>query len=122
MSTFAFAGAGRIVCTCTKVGLGHLATLDFASGTLQTIQTGFTEFGSVRASGDRVVFRGGASERPTSIIVLDLTSDQCRVLKQATDVLNRTDLPIVDYLSKAERLQGDLTTASLRLRRDPVDQ
>jgi Tol biopolymer transport system component len=102
MATFAFAGAGRIVCTYTKAGLGHLATLDLAGGTLQTIETGFTEFGSVRASDSRVVFRGGASDRPTSIVTLDLPSGQSRVLKQATDLLDRPGLGVASYLTKVE--------------------
>src|ERR1700704_6426040 len=54
MSTFAFAGARRIICAYVKGGLGHLATLDLASGSLLPIETDFTEFGSIRASGDRV--------------------------------------------------------------------
>jgi hypothetical protein len=47
-----------------KAGLGHLALLDLASGSLQPIQTEFTEVGSLRANGNRVVFRGGASSSP----------------------------------------------------------
>jgi dienelactone hydrolase len=97
MSTYAFAG-GRIVCAYMKAGLGQLATLDLASGSLQAIETGLTEFGSVRADGDRVVFRGGASDRPTSIVTLDLRSGQHRILKQATDLLDRTELRIADYI------------------------
>jgi hypothetical protein len=92
-----------------KAGLGHLALLDLASGSLQPIQTEFTEFGSVRASGNRVVFRGGASVRPTSIVALDLPSGQCRVLKQATDLLNRTELGIADYLTKVESAEFPTT-------------
>ena len=45
MSTYAFAGARRIVCAYTKAGLGQLATLDLASGSLEAIETGSTEFG-----------------------------------------------------------------------------
>jgi dienelactone hydrolase len=105
MSTFAFVGARRVVCTYSKAGFGHLATLDLASGALGAIETEFTEFGSVRAGGDRVVFRGGASDRPTSIITLDLASRQSRVLKQATDLLDRTDLRIADHLTKAESVE-----------------
>jgi dipeptidyl aminopeptidase/acylaminoacyl peptidase len=102
MSTFAFAGRGRIICAYVKGGLGHLATLDLASGSLLPIETDFTEFGSIRASGDRVVFRGGAPDRPTSIVILDLASRQHRALKQATDLLDRPDLRIADYLTKVE--------------------
>ena len=109
MSTYAFAGARRIVCVYTKAGLGHLATLDLASGSLQAIETGFTEFGSVRADGDRVVFRGGASDRPTSIVTLDLLSRQYRILKQATDLLDRTELRIANYITKVEPVEFPTT-------------
>ena len=109
MSTYAFAGARRILCVHTKAGLGHLATLDLASGSLQGLETGFTEFGSVRADGDRVVFRGGASDRPTSIVTLDLLSRQCRILKQATDLLDRTELRIANYITKVEPVEFPTT-------------
>jgi dipeptidyl aminopeptidase/acylaminoacyl peptidase len=110
MSTFAFAGAGRIICAYVKGGLGHLATLDIASGSLRPIETGFTEFGSIRASGDRVAFRGGAPDRPTSIVILDLVSGQYRILKQATDLLDRPDLSIADYLTKVEAVEFPTTS------------
>jgi dienelactone hydrolase len=109
MSTYAFAGARRIACVYTKAGLGHLATLDLASGSLQATETGFTEFGSVRADGDRVVFRGGASDRPTSIVTLDLLSRQYRILKQATDLLDRTELRIANYITKVEPVEFPTT-------------
>src|SRR5271170_5910304 len=109
MSTYAFAGARRLACVYTKAGLGHLATLDLASGSLQAIETGFTEFGSVRADGDRVVFRGGASDRPTSIVTLDLVSRQHRVLKQATNLLDRTELRIANYITKVEPVEFSTT-------------
>jgi dienelactone hydrolase len=109
MSTYAFAGARRIACVYTKAGLGHLATLDLASGSLQTIETGFTEFGSVRADGDRVVFRGGVSDRPTSIVAFDLLSRQYRILKQATDLLDRLEQRITNYITKVEPVEFPTT-------------
>jgi len=105
MSTYAFAGAGRIVCAYTTASLGRLATLDVTTGALEAIDTGCTEFGSVRAAGDRVVFRGGAPDRPTSIITFDLKSRQYRVLKQATDLLSRTELRITGYLTKVQPVE-----------------
>jgi len=109
MSTYAFAGARRIACVYAKAGLGHLATLDLASGSLQTIETGFTEFGSVRADGDRVVFRGGVSDRPTSIVAFDLLSRQYRILKQATDLLDRLEQRITNYITKVEPVEFPTT-------------
>ena len=105
MSTYAFADARRIVCAYATAGLGQLATLDLTTGTLQAIETGFTEFGSVRADGNRVVFRAGAPDRPTSIVTLDLQSRQYRILKQATDLLDRAELHIARYLTKVEPVE-----------------
>lgn len=109
MSTYAFAGAQRIVCAYTKAGLGQLASLDLADVSLQAIETGFTTFGSVRADGDRVVFCGGAPDRPTSIVALDVQSGQHRVLKQATDLLDDTEQRITSYLTKVEPVEFPTT-------------
>jgi dipeptidyl aminopeptidase/acylaminoacyl peptidase len=109
MSTYAFAGARRIACVYTKAGLGHLATLDLASGSLQAIETGFTAFGSLCADGDSVVFRGGASDRPTSIAALDLRSGQYRILKQAADLLDHAELRIANYIAKVEPVEFPTT-------------
>ncbi len=105
MSTYAFCDRRRIVCAYTTTGLGQLATLDLATGTLQAIETGFTEFGSVRADGSRVGFRAGAPDRPTSIVTLDLQSGQYRILKQATDLLDRPELHIARFLAKVEPVE-----------------
>jgi dipeptidyl aminopeptidase/acylaminoacyl peptidase len=64
---------------------------------------------SRRVSGDHVVFRGGASDRPTSIVSLDLASGRSRVFKQATDLLERTDLRTADYLTRAEAVEFPTT-------------
>ena len=110
VSTYAFADARRIVCTYTSAGLGQLATLDLITGTVQPIATGFTEFGSIRAERDRVVFRGGAPDRPTSVVTLDLRSGQFQILKQATDLLDRADLRIADYLARVEPVEFPTTS------------
>jgi dipeptidyl aminopeptidase/acylaminoacyl peptidase len=87
MSTYAFAGRNRIVAAYVEKGIGNLALIDLASGKLTRLDLPFTDFGSVRADGgDRVVFRGGASDRPASIVRLDLASNKHQVLRRATDV------------------------------------
>src|SRR5262249_54955673 len=73
-STYAFAGADRVVCAYYEGGLGRLAVLDFARETLTALAVPFTEFGSLRATGDRVVFRAGAPDHPGAIVTLDLAS------------------------------------------------
>jgi dipeptidyl aminopeptidase/acylaminoacyl peptidase len=105
MSTYAFAGPGRIVCTYSLAGLGRLATLDLAAGTLAPIETPFTDFGSVRADGDRVLFRAGAPNHPASIVVLDLASGRHSVRKRSTDILDRAQPRIADYLTRVDGIE-----------------
>ena len=109
MATYAFAAPDRIVCTYTQAGLGRLAVLDLPRGALRALDTPFTEFGSVRADGDRVVFRAGAPGHPASIVMLDLGSGRHTVLKQGTDILDRADLHLADYLTKAESVEFPTT-------------
>ena len=104
-STYAFAGPDRIVCARSEAGLGRLAVLDLGNGALLPLDTPFTEFGSVRAAGDRVVFRAGASDHPASVVALDLASGRYSVLKKATDVLDRAEARIADYLAPVESVQ-----------------
>jgi dipeptidyl aminopeptidase/acylaminoacyl peptidase len=109
MSTYAFAGPERLVCSYSQGGLGHLAMLDLANGALTPIETPFTEFGSLRAGNDRAVFRAGAPDRPAGIVALDLTSGRHAVLKRATDILDRSDLHLADYLTRVESVEFPTT-------------
>ena len=119
MSTYAFVGPGRIVCACYERGLGTLAVLDIAARTLQPLELPFTEYGSVRADGEQVVFRAGAPTRPTSIVTLDLRSGepqsgqpgggQYRVVKQTTNLLDDPELHIADHLTRVEAIEFPTT-------------
>jgi len=108
-STYAFAGSGRVVCAYSGGGLGKLAVLDLARETLDPLDLPFTDFSSVKAAGDRVVFRAGASNHPSSIVMLDLGSGRHTVLKKGTDLVDRTDPRIADYLSKVESVEFPTT-------------
>ncbi len=63
----------------------------------------------MRAAGDRVVFRAGAPNQPSSIVVLDLGSGRHTVLKKSTELLDRTDLRIADYLTRVESIEFPTT-------------
>src|SRR5262249_57527022 len=85
--TYDLAGRNRIVAAYVENGLGSLALIDLASGKLTRLDLPFTDFSSVRADGgDRVVFRGGAFDRPPSIVRLDLASNKHQVLRRSTEV------------------------------------
>ncbi len=84
MSTYAFAGAGRLVCSYASHGLERLASIDLESGQLTPIDLPYTDFSSVRADGDRVVFRAGSATSPASFVQLDLRTGEREVLKRST--------------------------------------
>jgi dipeptidyl aminopeptidase/acylaminoacyl peptidase len=97
------------VCSYAAGGLGRLAVLDLKSKALQPLDLPFTEYGSLRADGDRVVFRAGASNHPSCIVVLDLVSGQHRILKKATDLLDRPELRIGDCLTTVKPVEFPTT-------------
>jgi dipeptidyl aminopeptidase/acylaminoacyl peptidase len=99
MSTYACVGNDQIVCTYSAAGLGRLAMLDLKSKTLRLIETIFTEFGSVRADRDRVAFRAAAPDHPLSIVVLDLASEQRRIIRMSTDILEASEPRVTDWLT-----------------------
>src|SRR5262249_15311949 len=105
MSTYAFADADRIVCAYSKGGLGQLALIDLRTETLVPLATPFTEFGSVRAARDPAAFRAGAPDRPASIVTLDLASGRHTVLRQATDLLERTEARMGHYPGTVESVE-----------------
>jgi dipeptidyl aminopeptidase/acylaminoacyl peptidase len=109
MSTYAFAGRDRIVSTYCDAGLWRLAVIDLNSGTLRPIDIPFTEIGSVRADGDRVVFRAGAPTLPNSVVSLDLRSGEYRIVKKSTELLERTDLRIAEYLTTVQAIEFPTT-------------
>jgi dipeptidyl aminopeptidase/acylaminoacyl peptidase len=108
-STYAFSGAKRIVCAYTKGGRGYLATLDIKTKRLGPLELPFTEFGSVRAAGNRVVFRAAAPNLPSSIVALDLRSGAHRVLKKSTDILDQSDLGISGYITTVKPVEFPTT-------------
>jgi dipeptidyl aminopeptidase/acylaminoacyl peptidase len=105
MSTYAVAGRDRLVCSYSEAGLGRLAVLDLKTSKLTPLDLPFTEFGSVRASGDRVILLAGAPDRPGCVVSLDLASGAHRVLKVSTDILERGEPRIADYLTRVEPIE-----------------
>jgi dipeptidyl aminopeptidase/acylaminoacyl peptidase len=105
MATYAFAGSDRIVCTYGESGLGHLAVIDLTTGSLRSIDTPFTQFASLRAHGDQAASIAGAPSHPASVVVFDLSSGRYRILKKATDILDRADLRIDECLTSVEPIE-----------------
>jgi dipeptidyl aminopeptidase/acylaminoacyl peptidase len=103
MSTYAFAGSGRVVCSWVSKGLKYLGIINLESGGLTTLDLPWTEFSSVQARNGRVVFRGGSATAPGSIVLMNLDSEKTEVLKQSTDVAD--DLEVAKYFTNAEAIE-----------------
>jgi dipeptidyl aminopeptidase/acylaminoacyl peptidase len=88
MATYAFASAGRLVCAYSERGLWRLAEIDTRTGAFREIETPYTDISHVRASAEtgRVVFRGGASTIPASIVSLDPATGEAEALRRSNDL------------------------------------
>jgi dipeptidyl aminopeptidase/acylaminoacyl peptidase len=103
MSTYAFAGSDRLVCSYVSKGLGYLGQIDLASGDFKTLDVPWTEFSSIRAGKDRVVFRAGSSSAPAGISLLHLDSGNTETLKKTTSIADDTEL--AKHFSTAEAVE-----------------
>jgi dipeptidyl aminopeptidase/acylaminoacyl peptidase len=92
MSTYAFAGPRRLVCAYTSRGIGRLGVIDLALGKLTPIDLPYSEFSSVRAEENRVVFRAGSAAIPASFVRLDLATSETEVLKKSTALADDPNL------------------------------
>ena len=88
MSTYAFTGDGKIVCSYSQHGKSHLAILDPANldAGLQQIDVPFTSISGLDCEGDRLVFLGGSATEPTAIILLDLITGTWQKIRAASDL------------------------------------
>jgi dipeptidyl aminopeptidase/acylaminoacyl peptidase len=86
MSSYAFAGPNRIVCSYWEDGIGRLALLDQASLHLTPIDLPYTDYGSVRARPGEAVFRAASPAEVASIIRLDLATGQTEVLRRSANL------------------------------------
>ncbi len=87
MSTYSFASAERIVCAYNEKGSWRLGSLDSRTKSLKQIETPYTEISYVKASGNRLVFRGGAPTKRLAIVELDLSTSEQHVLRHVSEVV-----------------------------------
>jgi dipeptidyl aminopeptidase/acylaminoacyl peptidase len=91
MSTYAFAGEDRLVCTYTRGGIWHLATLQPSTGAWREIATTSVAFSAVRAESGRAFVLAAGSTEPAALIEIDLESDARRVLRVTAPLPPATD-------------------------------
>src|SRR5205807_2154591 len=83
-STYALLSAEQLVCTYTEAGHNRLARLDIASGQLSPIDLPYSDFGSIRAAGGRVVCIAGSPTDPPAIVAIDPATGATEVLRRST--------------------------------------
>ncbi len=74
-----------ILCRFIENGRSQLALLDAETGALDPIDTPFTVIGYIHVQGSQAAFIGGAPDRPTAVVQLDLNSRQIHVLSKTED-------------------------------------
>ena len=86
VSTYAFESTNRIICTYTRQGEWHLASLDTENDELEMIETPYSDIKSIRAATGRVVFLGASPTEFTSVVQLDLAFQKVEVLRRASEI------------------------------------
>ncbi|MBP0004891.1 MAG: S9 family peptidase [Cyanobacteria bacterium SBC] len=108
MSTYAFLGSQRLICTYTQQGMWELAALNLKTKRFQNLETPYTQISGVRASGNRVAFLGGSGTEASRLVLMDVDRDDVQILRRSTDL----DID-PGYLSKPEPIEfpteGDRT-------------
>lgn len=112
MSSYGFASAEQIFCSCIEKGSATLATINTRTGGLTRVQSPYSDIQYLHAASDQVVFRGGSASEPASIVRLNLASMQFEVLRRSMSV-------VIDkgYISEPEAVEfptpGGLTAHGL---------
>ena len=95
-STYGFAGPDRIVCAYTQDGVWHLAAIDTRSLAFTPLESPYTTVGSLRVSGENVVFVGGSPTKEAEIVRLELTNGDFSTLRRSGK-----GAPDIRYISPA---------------------
>ncbi|MDC0835321.1 S9 family peptidase [Geitlerinema sp. CS-897] len=100
MSTYAFLGRDRLICTYTQQGMWQMATLNLGTKRLQNLETPYTQISSVRGRGDRVAFLGSSPTESSALVLMDVDRDDMKILRRSSDV--EVD---PSYISKPEAIE-----------------
>jgi dipeptidyl aminopeptidase/acylaminoacyl peptidase len=84
MSTYAFDGLRRLVCSCVEDGVHRLGVVDLASLAAEPVALPYQDISSVRAAAGRVYFRGGSPTTPPAIVAVDLGERRSTTLRLST--------------------------------------
>ena len=102
-SSYAFLSSSRMVCSYGDGGRTVLARLDLATGRLTPLALPFSEFGSIKVAGERIVCAAGSPTGPGAIVTIDPESGAVETLRQAS--ASAADPALQRYFSAAQHLE-----------------
>jgi dipeptidyl aminopeptidase/acylaminoacyl peptidase len=86
MTTYGFDSASRIVCVYCLAGVDHLALLDTASGTFETIETPYTMFVFPQSQPGQLVVEAASPSQPAALVRIDLHTRQIEILRRTSEL------------------------------------
>lgn len=86
MSTYGFESPTSIVCSYEEKGVGKLARLDTSTKSLSTIETPFNNIGYISTNPTSALFLGGASNKFSQLVRVDLKNDTVATIKKSSPV------------------------------------
>ncbi|HXP03575.1 MAG TPA: prolyl oligopeptidase family serine peptidase [Stellaceae bacterium] len=102
-SSYAFLSASQIVCTYGEGGRTVLARLEVATGKLTPLALPYSEFGSLKAAGGRIVCAAGSPVGPSAIVTIDPETCAVEVLRQSSAAA--ADPELQRYFTAARHLE-----------------
>jgi len=84
MSTFAFSSAAELICSYVQDGVSRMSAVNLDSQQPRPVPTEYADISSLRATRDRVYFRGGSPTSPPAIVELESVSGRVTSLKLST--------------------------------------
>jgi dipeptidyl aminopeptidase/acylaminoacyl peptidase len=102
-SSYAFLGAGHIVCAYGEGGRTVLARLDVASGKLNPLVLPYSEFGSVKTCAGKIVCGAGSPTGPGAIVTIDPDTGAVEVLRQSSAAA--ADPKLQRYFTAAQHVE-----------------
>ena len=100
MSTWAFAGASRLVVSYQELGRWRLATIDAETGRFTPVRTNLEPGENITASQSHAVFTGGAAAAPDAVVRVDLETGSAETIRAASDLVID-----IGYLSTPEPIE-----------------
>ena len=87
LSTYNFIHANQIICTYSANGSWHLGNINTQTKQFQEIDTEYTNIADLQTTSDgNVVFLGGSPTQPTSVVKLNLVTQESEILKTTGDL------------------------------------